>query len=95
MKALGYRTPDPVYYHFRLPLVEMEKALIPMCSEEDVVRLFAYTDICKEMEIYVEHGKTVLSTYGRSPLQDFRLNFSPPVSPELNRSITQLGSTSS
>ncbi|KAI3514960.1 hypothetical protein L1887_13708 [Cichorium endivia] len=94
VKALGYRSPDPVYYHFRLPLVELERALIPMCDEADVLRLYAYTDICHEMEIYVEHGKSLLTTYGRPPLQDYRVDYSPPVSPEMNTNSPDLPANS-
>lgn len=89
LKEIGYRSPEPVYFHFRLPLIDLNKGLVPLSCDADVMVLGRYVKLTDVIGVYVEHGNSTLNNYGRSPLKDFMNLDESPASPEYNREMTK------
>ncbi|CAI9282221.1 unnamed protein product [Lactuca saligna] len=55
-----------LYYHFKRPFSDLDFGLCALASESDINHLGTYVGKHKVIEVYVEHGKTVLHTYTMS-----------------------------
>lgn len=85
LKEVGYNDQVPVFYHFRLPLVEMSSGLVPLMCDADVNIFRRYVKLCWDHEIFCEHGHSILPTYGKPPLADFMIEPVLPLSPKYVR----------
>ncbi|CAI9299253.1 unnamed protein product [Lactuca saligna] len=55
-----------LYYHFKRPFSDLDFGLFTLASDSDINHLGTYVGKHKLIEVYVEHGKTVLHTYTMS-----------------------------
>nr|KAJ0212945.1 hypothetical protein LSAT_V11C400228200 [Lactuca sativa] len=55
-----------LYYHFKRPFLDLDFGLFALASDSDINHLGTYVGKHKLIEVYVEHGKTVLHTYTMS-----------------------------
>nr|KAJ0203928.1 hypothetical protein LSAT_V11C500259960 [Lactuca sativa] len=55
-----------LYYHFKRPFSDLDFGLFELASDSDINHLGTYVGKHKLIEVYVEHGKTVLHTYTMS-----------------------------
>lgn len=89
LKEIGYQSPEPVYFHFCLPLMDLNKGLVPLSCDADVMVLGRYVKLTDVIAVYVEHGNSTLNNYGRSHFKDFMNLDESPASPEYNREMTK------
>ncbi|CAI9278149.1 unnamed protein product [Lactuca saligna] len=64
METLSYVEEGKLlYYHFKRPFSNLDFGLFALASDSDINRLGSYVGKHKLIEVYVEHGQTVLHTY--------------------------------
>ncbi|KAL4577821.1 hypothetical protein LXL04_013935 [Taraxacum kok-saghyz] len=56
-----------MFYHFLMPLSSLDYGLYALASDQDVCHLAEYIPKHKLIDVYIEHGKTNLTTYMMSP----------------------------
>lgn len=65
---LGYvENSTLLYYHFRLPLYDLDFRLFTLGRDQDIHHLGFYVSKHKLIEVYIHHGSTSLHTYEMSP----------------------------
>ncbi|GJX23914.1 hypothetical protein Tco_0228359 [Tanacetum coccineum] len=65
---LGYTGEfEPVYYNYLRPLSTLDEGLHDLACEEDVRCLVTLVKSFKLLEVYIEHGYTVVNSYQRLP----------------------------
>ena len=67
MNEIGYKNPQPTYYHFLIPGKDLDYGLHALGSDMDVIEMLKFVGECKVFEIYTEHWVTRLNTYELSP----------------------------
>ncbi|KAL8256457.1 hypothetical protein R6Q59_031524 [Mikania micrantha] len=66
LEELGYAKDKVIYYHFRVPEGDLDSSLKALCYNNDILSLLRYIHKHKIIDIYNEHGKTMLNTNFRS-----------------------------
>ncbi|GJX84880.1 retrovirus-related pol polyprotein from transposon TNT 1-94, partial [Tanacetum coccineum] len=67
---LGYTGEfEPLFYNYLRPLSTLDEGLYALACEEDVCCLATLVRSCKLLEVYIEHGYTVVNSYKRPPPQ--------------------------
>nr|GEY59200.1 retrovirus-related Pol polyprotein from transposon TNT 1-94 [Tanacetum cinerariifolium] len=67
---LGYTCEyEPLFYNHLRPLSSLDDGLYPLACEEDVRCLATLVRSFKLVEVYIEHGFTVVNSYQRPPPQ--------------------------
>ncbi|CAI9260492.1 unnamed protein product [Lactuca saligna] len=56
-----------LYYHFKRPLLDLDIGLFALAYDSDINHLRTYVGKYKLIEVYTDHGKTMLNTYLMSP----------------------------
>ena len=56
-----------MYYHFKIPNSNLDYGLQALGNDQDVLNLLKYTEKYKLIEVYIEHDRTYLETYMKSP----------------------------
>ncbi|GJT81674.1 heat stress transcription factor B-4-like protein [Tanacetum coccineum] len=65
---LGYTgESEPMFYNYLRPLTSLDEGLYALACEEDVRCLATLVRSFKLIEVYIEHGVTVLDSYLRAP----------------------------
>ncbi|GJT87633.1 heat stress transcription factor B-4-like protein [Tanacetum coccineum] len=65
---LGYiGESEPMFYNYLRPLTSLDEGLYALACDEDVRCLFTLVRSFKLIEVYIEHGVTVLVSYLRAP----------------------------
>ncbi|GJU64384.1 hypothetical protein Tco_0464926 [Tanacetum coccineum] len=65
---LGYiGESKPLFYNYLRPLTSLDEGLYALACEEDVRCLATLVRIFKLIEVYIEHGVTILDSYIRPP----------------------------
>ncbi|GJV38077.1 retrotransposon-related protein [Tanacetum coccineum] len=66
---LGYtgKSSEPMYYNYLIPLTSLDEGLYDLTYDEDVRCLATLVRSFKLIEVYIEHGVTVVDSYRRSP----------------------------
>ncbi|GJV54963.1 hypothetical protein Tco_1455968 [Tanacetum coccineum] len=65
---LGYTgESEPMFYNYLRPLTSLDEGLYALACEEDVRCLATLVRSFKLIEVYIEHGITVLDSYLRAP----------------------------
>ncbi|GKA82554.1 ribonuclease H-like domain-containing protein [Tanacetum coccineum] len=65
---LGYTgESEPMFYNYLRPLTSLDEGLYALACEEDVRCLAILVRSFKLIEVYIEHGVTVLDSYLRAP----------------------------
>ncbi|GJU90391.1 putative transposase, mutator type, MULE transposase domain protein [Tanacetum coccineum] len=65
---LGYTgESEPLFYNYLRPLTSLDEELYALACEEDVRCLATLVRSFKLIEVYIEHGVTVLDSYLRAP----------------------------
>ncbi|GKB89481.1 hypothetical protein Tco_0961753, partial [Tanacetum coccineum] len=65
---LGYTgESEPMFYNYLRPLTSLDEGLYDFVCEEDVRFLSTLVRSFKLIEVYIEHGVTVLDSYLRAP----------------------------
>ncbi|GJX61008.1 hypothetical protein Tco_0293908 [Tanacetum coccineum] len=58
---------QPLYYNYLRPLTSLDEGLYALACEEDVRYLATLVRSFKLIEVYIEHGVTVVDSYRRPP----------------------------
>lgn len=85
LRVLGYELDKPLYFHFVLPAISLGKGLIPLDCDADYKILGRYVVIVGQIDIYVEHGVSVVDNHGRSPIPNYLDDDGMLISPEFNK----------
>ena len=65
---LGYTgKSEPMFYNYLRPLTSLDEGLYDLACDEDVRCLATLVRSFKLIEVYIEHGVTVLDSYLRAP----------------------------
>ncbi|GJY24118.1 hypothetical protein Tco_0397776 [Tanacetum coccineum] len=65
---LGYTgESEPLFYNYLRPLTSLDEGLYALACEEDVHCLATLVRSFKLIEVYIEHGVTVVDSYRRLP----------------------------
>nr|GEW85196.1 hypothetical protein [Tanacetum cinerariifolium] len=65
---LGYTSEsEPMFYNYLISLISLDEGLYALACEEDVRFLATLVRSFKLIEVYIEHGVTVLDSYLRAP----------------------------
>ncbi|GKC18781.1 hypothetical protein Tco_1020931, partial [Tanacetum coccineum] len=65
---LGYTCEsEPMFYNYLRPLTSLDEGLYALACEEDVCCLSTLVRSFKLIDVYIEHGVTVLDSYLRVP----------------------------
>ena len=56
-----------LYYHFKKPFLDLDVGLYVLGSDSDINHFSTFVPNHKLIDIYTEHGKTMLHTYFLSP----------------------------
>ncbi|XP_071742004.1 uncharacterized protein [Rutidosis leptorrhynchoides] len=69
IKEIGFSGGEAMYYHFRIPCIDLDNGLCPLVTEHehDVVKMLSYIPKYQCIDVYVEHGFTCI---GRGSLID-------------------------
>ncbi|KAI3498408.1 hypothetical protein L1887_34183 [Cichorium endivia] len=76
---------QPVYIHYLLPGISLEKGLIPLDCLADYKALEQYVVIVGEISFFVEHGVSKVNNHGKSPIPNYLAEDGFLISPELRR----------
>ncbi|GJW10757.1 O-fucosyltransferase family protein [Tanacetum coccineum] len=63
VKMLKYDTRDIMYYHFKIPDKNLDWGLRALVSDDDIVYLSKFVKDNKVIEVYIEHGETIVESY--------------------------------
>ncbi|KAK1428491.1 hypothetical protein QVD17_17326 [Tagetes erecta] len=58
--TLGYPDDQVVYYHYKIPGLDLEYGLRPLLGDIDVTEMCGYVENCKVIEVYVEIEQVVV-----------------------------------
>ncbi|CAI9276738.1 unnamed protein product [Lactuca saligna] len=82
---LGYNDGGIMFYHFMILETDLDSALLPLGTNQEVIRLARYVLNHKEINFYIKHGNTRVVSYLKSTLK-FRIEEVEEIdSPEMNR----------
>ena len=99
LTEIGYNDQVPMYYHFKIPDLDLDYGLKPLGNDEDVLQFLKYFPKCKLADVFIEHWRTTLKTYFTSPNAGKVIieEIHEDASPELNKSRKSMfkGSSSS
>ncbi|CAI9297114.1 unnamed protein product [Lactuca saligna] len=85
IREIGYYADDTMYYHYRIPNLDLDFGLKALGNDQDVISMIQFVPQNKVINVYVEHGSTRLHTYFMSPSKDVIEQLDDDPSPELNR----------
>nr|KAJ0205202.1 hypothetical protein LSAT_V11C500260010 [Lactuca sativa] len=85
IREIGYSKDDTMYYHYRIPNLDLDFGLKALGNYQDVIYMAQYVPQNKVINVYVEHGSTRLHTYFMSPSKVVIKQLDDDPSPELNR----------
>ncbi|CAI9264874.1 unnamed protein product [Lactuca saligna] len=82
---IGYSADDTMYYHYRIPNLDLDFGLKALGNDQDVISMTQFVPQNRVINVYVEHGSTRLHTYFMSPIKVVIEQLDDDPSPELNR----------
>nr|KAJ0218607.1 hypothetical protein LSAT_V11C300154240 [Lactuca sativa] len=85
IREIGYSKDDIVYYHYRIPNLDLDFGLKALGNDQDVIPMAQYVPQNSVINVYIEHGSTRLHTYFMSPSKVVIEKLDDDPSPELNR----------
>ncbi|CAI9269081.1 unnamed protein product [Lactuca saligna] len=85
IREIGYSKDDTMYYHYRIPNLDLDFRLKALGNDQDVISMAQYVPQNGVINVYVEHGSTRLHTYFMSPSKAVIEQLDGDPSPELNR----------
>ncbi|CAI9303756.1 unnamed protein product [Lactuca saligna] len=85
IREIGYSADDTMYYHYRIPNLDLDFGLKALGNDQDVISMAQYIPQNRVINVYVEHGSTRLHTYFMSPSKVVIKQLDDDPSPELNR----------
>nr|KAJ0185090.1 hypothetical protein LSAT_V11C900461820 [Lactuca sativa] len=85
IREIGYSADDTMYYHYRIPNLDLDCGLKTLGNDQDVLSMAQYVPQNRVINVYVEHGSTRLHTYFMSPSKVVIEQLDDDPSPELNR----------
>lgn len=83
LRVLCVDTHEPLFVHFVLPGISLEKGLIPLDCPEDYKIVARFVVIVGQIQFFVEHGASSVNNHGRSPIPDYLAEDGFLISPEL------------
>ncbi|CAI9294213.1 unnamed protein product [Lactuca saligna] len=69
MAVLGYNDGSIMFYHFMILETDLDSGLLPLGIDQEFIQLARYVPNHKEINLYIEHGKTRVVPYFKSPLK--------------------------
>ncbi|CAI9292028.1 unnamed protein product [Lactuca saligna] len=64
---IGYSKDDTMYYHYRIPNLDLDFVLKALGNDQDVISMAQYIPQNRVINVYVEPGSRRLHTYFMSP----------------------------
>ncbi|CAI9281987.1 unnamed protein product [Lactuca saligna] len=85
IREIGYSKDDTMYYHYRIPILDLDFILKALGTDQDVISMAQYVPQNRMINVYVELGSTRLHTYLMSPSKVIIEQLDDDTSLELNR----------
>nr|GEU74136.1 hypothetical protein [Tanacetum cinerariifolium] len=64
LKELGLRDNNKILFtHFKIPMMSFDDGLVPIIADHDVIELLNYVPECKEKEVYIETGVSLVEIH--------------------------------
>nr|KAJ0222777.1 hypothetical protein LSAT_V11C200063570 [Lactuca sativa] len=82
---IGYSTDDTMYYHYRIPNLDLDFRLKGLVNDQDVISMAQYVAQNRVINLYVDHGSKRLHTYFMSPSKIVIEQLDNDLSIKLNR----------